>query len=123
MKQVLFFMTLIALSGSNAYAANDNNFYYLEREAFVQQFDRQIKNLENNFSFWGVPDQTVLWEFKNYGALKFVDGKIILGDSRYVDRIEPDRQNLLINQNTETKLAIEPLLQDIAKQVARDYAQ
>jgi len=120
----LIFAALTALSGPCLFAQDDGSLhYYIERETFAEQFDRQVRNLQNNFTFWSVPDQTVLWKFKNYGALKFVDGKIILGDERRVDYIEPDGQNLLINQNIQTKLAIEPLLQDIARQVARKYAK
>lgn len=123
MKRILIFAAVIAAMASNLSAVSNENLYFPEKEAFVQQFDKHVKQLQNNFAFWGVPDQTILWKFKNYGALKFVDGKIILGDERRVDQIDSNGQNLLINQNYQTKLAIQPLLDSIAKQVAKDYTQ
>ena len=70
---------------------------------------------------WRVPDQTTLWHITDYSVLKFVDGRIVVGKERLVDKIQEDGKNLLVNKNFETKKYLYPVLNKITEYVVNTW--
>ncbi len=97
---------------------DENNSY---QSAFIKEFNEKVGILEKKMVEWGIPNQSLIFRITSYKALKFVNGRIIVGKEIHTDAIEQNGKNLLVHQNFRTKKILYPKLDYITEIVINKW--